>query len=131
MLLLLSTCMYCVIHSHVKRDAFVRSIRLLTPSCIPRFSNEKTLCFVLRLSNILLQELAGPAVSALRRATAKVKQHWSVFGWATKNLLSRASPCFGRHVKPLVPDAFALVSTHQPALGPRGGLCPVLLMCNP
>jgi hypothetical protein len=29
-------------------------------------------------------------------------------------------PCFGRHVKSLVPDAFAVVSTHQPALGPRG-----------
>jgi hypothetical protein len=26
-------------------------------------------------------------------------------------------PCFGRHVKPLVPAAFAVVSTHQPVLG--------------
>jgi hypothetical protein len=43
----------------------------------------------------------------------------------------RAIPCFGRHVKPLVPAAFAVVSTHQPALGPRGGLWPVLLMCDP
>jgi hypothetical protein len=32
---------------------------------------------------------------------AKAKQHWSVIGWVTKNVLSRA-PCFGRHVKPLV-----------------------------
>jgi hypothetical protein len=45
------------------------------------------------------------------------------------NLLSRTPPCFGRHVKPLVHAAFAVVS-HQPALGPRG-LWPVLLMCNP
>jgi hypothetical protein len=37
------------------------------------------------------------------------------------------NPCFGRHVKPLVPAAFAVVSTHQPALGLRGGLWPVLL----
>jgi hypothetical protein len=29
------------------------------------------------------------------------------------NLLSRAPPCFGRHVKPLVPVAFAIVSTHS------------------
>jgi hypothetical protein len=29
-----------------------------------------------------------------------------------QNLLSRAPPCFGRHVKPLVPDAFAVDSTH-------------------
>jgi hypothetical protein len=36
--------------------------------------------------------------------------------------LSRAPPCFDRHVKPLVPAAFAVVSIHQPALGPRGGL---------
>jgi hypothetical protein len=34
-------------------------------------------------------------------------------GWVTKNLLSRAPPCFGRHVKPLVPVAFAIVSTHS------------------
>jgi hypothetical protein len=39
-------------------------------------------------------------------------------------------PCLGRHVKPLVLAAFAVVSTHQPALGPRGGLWPVLLLCN-
>jgi hypothetical protein len=35
---------------------------------------------------------------------------------------------FGRHVKPLVPAAFAVVSTHQPALGTRGVLWPVLHM---
>jgi predicted transporter len=28
----------------------------------------------------------------------------------------------------LVPAAFAVVSTHQSALGPSGGLCPVLLV---
>jgi hypothetical protein len=74
--------------------------------------------------------LDGPAVSALRRAIVKVKQSWSVIGWVTKNVLFRVPPCFGRHVKPLVPAAFADVSTHHPVLGPRGGLWPVLLMCN-
>jgi hypothetical protein len=44
--------------------------------------------------------------------------HWMGVEWVTKNLLSRAPPCFGRHVKPLVPAAFAVVNTHQPALGP-------------
>jgi hypothetical protein len=34
-----------------------------------------------------LEELDGPAVSALRRAIAEVKQRWSVIGWLTKNLL--------------------------------------------
>jgi hypothetical protein len=29
------------------------------------------------------------------------------------NLLSRATPCFGKHVRPLVPVAFAIVSTHS------------------
>jgi hypothetical protein len=51
----------------------------------------------------------------------------SLDGWL-KSILSRAPPCFGRHVKLLVLAAFAVVSTHQPALGPRGWLWPVLLM---
>jgi hypothetical protein len=72
----------------------------------------------------------APTVNVLRRAIAEDKQSWSVIGWMTKNLLFRA-PCFGRHVKPLVPAAFAFVSTHQTALGLRGGLWPVLFMCNP
>jgi hypothetical protein len=77
------------------------------------------------------EELDGPAVSALRRAIAEVKQRWSVIGWVSKNLLTRAPPCCGRHVKPLVPAAFAIVSTYQSARQPRGGLWPVLFMCNP
>ncbi|RVE40367.1 hypothetical protein evm_014983 [Chilo suppressalis] len=54
-------------------------------------------------------------------AIVKVKQlsQWSVIGWVTKNLLSRAPPCYERHVKPLVPVASAVVSTRQSALGPR------------
>jgi hypothetical protein len=40
-----------------------------------------------------------------------------VIRWVTKILLSRALPCFRRHVKPLVPAAFTVVSTHQSALG--------------
>jgi hypothetical protein len=75
----------------------------------------------------MIEELDGPVVCALRHAIAEVKQRGSVIGWVIKNLLSRAPPCFGRHFKPLVPAAFAVVSTHQPALGPRGGLWPVLL----
>ncbi|CAG9786378.1 unnamed protein product [Diatraea saccharalis] len=51
----------------------------------------------------------------------------SVTGWVTKKLLSRATPCFGRHVKPLVPAAFAVVNTLQSALSPRGGLWSILL----
>jgi hypothetical protein len=45
-----------------------------------------------------------------------------------KSILSRDPPCFRRHVRTLVPAAFAVVSTHQPALGPRGGLWSLLLM---
>jgi hypothetical protein len=66
------------------------------------------------------EELDGPAVSALRSAIAEVKQRWSVIEWVTNYLLSRVPPCFGRHVKPLVPAVFA--SSHQSGL-------PVLLMC--
>jgi hypothetical protein len=50
-----------------------------------------------------------------------------VIGWLTKNVLSQAPPCFGRFFNPLVPAVFAIITTHQPALGPRGGLSPVLL----
>jgi hypothetical protein len=74
------------------------------------------------------EELHGPTVSAFRRAIAEVKQRWSVIGWVTKIFLSLAPPCFGRHVKPLVPAAFAVVGTYQPALG-RGGLYGPLFLC--
>jgi hypothetical protein len=67
----------------------------------------------------IMMELDSSAVRAFRRAVA------------TKNLLFRAPPCFGRYVKPLVHAAFAVVSTHQAPLGQRGRLWPVLLMCNP
>jgi hypothetical protein len=30
-----------------------------------------------------------------------------------QNILPRAPQCFGRHVRPLVPAAFAVVSTHS------------------
>jgi hypothetical protein len=40
-------------------------------------------------------------------------------------------PFFLRYVKLLVPAAFAVVSTHQSALGSRGELWPVLFMCKP
>jgi hypothetical protein len=79
----------------------------------------------------MVEELDGSVVSAFRRAIAEVKQRWSIIGWVTTHLLSRAPPCLGRHVKSLVPAAYVVVSTHQPALGPRGELWPVLLMCNP
>jgi hypothetical protein len=82
------------------------------------------------MTHFLCEEFDGSAVNAFRRAIAKVKQRWSVIGWVTKNLLSQAPPCFGTHVKPLVPAAFAVVSTHQPALGPLGGVWPVLVMRN-
>jgi hypothetical protein len=42
----------------------------------------------------------------------KQRSQRSLIGWVTKNLLSRAPPCYGRHVKPLVPAEFAVVSTH-------------------
>jgi hypothetical protein len=63
-----------------------------------------------------VEEFDGPVISALRRAIAEVKQRWLVIGWVTKPLFSRAPPCFRRHVTPLVSAAFAVVSTHQPAL---------------
>jgi hypothetical protein len=84
--------------------------------------------------NFIEEELDGRAVSVLGVRSRKLSKHrsqWPVIGWVTKKLLSRAPPCFGRHVKPLVSAAFAVVSTHQSALGPRGGLWPVLLVGYP
>jgi hypothetical protein len=81
-------------------------------------------------SIIIHEELDGPTVSALRRSIAEVKQHWPVIEWVTKNLFTRAPPCFGRHGKPLVPAAFTVVSSYQSELVPRGGLWPVLLVGN-
>jgi hypothetical protein len=62
----------------------------------------------------LAEELDGPAVSALRRAISEVTQRWSVIGWVTKNLLSRAPPWFGRHRKPLVPAALQSLAPTNP-----------------
>ena len=65
-----------------------------------------------------------------RSAIVEVKQlsQRPVIGWVTtkKKFSSRAPPCFGRHVKPLVPAALAVVNNHQSALGPRDGLRPDL-----
>jgi hypothetical protein len=78
------------------------------------------------------------------RAIAEVKQRsqkW-VIGWVTKNLLSRAPPCFGRHVKLLV-GAFAVVRHQSARVVGYGqfslsgilkeGLCPSsgILLCLP
>jgi hypothetical protein len=94
---------------------------------IDRVIQEEVL-YVYNMHNIV-EEVDGPAVNVLRRAVAEIKQRWAVIPWVTKILLSRDFPCSGRHVKPLVPAAFAVVSTHQPALIPRG--ISIHLMCNP
>jgi hypothetical protein len=107
----------------------LRSWSSFTLTLYPQRSSRRILDILLkRLKSS--EELDDP-VSALRRGIVEAKQRWSAIGWVTKNLLSRAPPCFGRLVKLLVPAAFAVVSTHQTALGPCGGLWPVLLMCNP
>jgi hypothetical protein len=64
------------------------------------------------------------ALRALRRAIAELKQHWSVIGSVTINLLSRAPHCFGRHVKPLVwhwARVMDLYVIHKEGLCPRSG----------
>jgi hypothetical protein len=59
----------------------------------------------------MTEELDGLAISSLRRAITEVKQRWSVIGWMTKNLLSRApvalegtlSRWFRLHLQSLAP----------------------------
>jgi hypothetical protein len=79
----------------------------------------RTTSFFLRCQAVYQSGLSralhySQSVSALRRANAEVKYRWSVNGMVTKNLLSRPPPCFGKYVKPLVPAAFAVVSTNPP-----------------
>jgi hypothetical protein len=50
----------------------------------------------------------------------------SLDGWP--KIYPQTLTCFSRHVKRLVLAVFAVVSTHQSALGSRGGLWPFLLM---
>jgi hypothetical protein len=69
------------------------------------------------------EELDGPAVSTLSVRSRKLNNVFKVcHRMGDQNLLSRARPCFGRHVKLLVPAAFAVVSTHssfkEPSLKP-------------
>jgi hypothetical protein len=45
----------------------------------------------------------------------------SVIRWVTKKLLSRVPLCFGRHVRPLIPAAFAVRFGGQSAPGPLVG----------
>jgi hypothetical protein len=63
-------------------------------------------------------------VSALGVLAAARKLSNIVIGWVTGD-------GFGRHVKPLVKAAFAVVGTHQSARCPRGVLRPALLVGNP
>jgi hypothetical protein len=90
-----------------------------------------------------LEELDGPAVSVLRRAIAEVKQRWSVIGRVTKNVLSRAPPCFGRTLNRwprLNLQSLALINPHWARIvcyGPfslcvihKEGLCPSSWLIN-
>jgi hypothetical protein len=62
----------------------------------------------------LFEELDGLAVSALGVQSRKLSNVLKVsHRMGDKNLSSRDPPCFGRHVKPLVPAAFAVVSTYS------------------
>jgi hypothetical protein len=88
---------------------------------VPRFDSRAVQTYILLiylLRGMRRREEGGARWSSgqcARRAIAKAKHRsqWPVIGWVTKNLLCRAPPCFGRHVKPFVPVAFAIVSTHS------------------
>jgi hypothetical protein len=58
------------------------------------------------------EELDGPVVSALGVRSRKLSKVFKGHRMGDENFLSRAPPCCGRHVKPLVPAAFTVVSTH-------------------
>jgi hypothetical protein len=77
-------------------------------------------CNVIFLYN--LEELDGPAVVRSRKLSNVLNGH----RMSDQNLLSRTPPCFGRHVKPLVPVAFAVISPLQFQRGWTSGRRPVV-----
>jgi hypothetical protein len=76
------------------------------------------------------------ALQSMRFEVRSRKLSNVVIGWVTKNLLSRAPPCLGRHVKPLIPVIQSLAPTNPHwarvvSYGPfslcvihKEGLCP-------
>jgi hypothetical protein len=59
------------------------------------------------------EELGGRAVSALSVRSQKLSIVRRGIWMGDQNLLSRAPPCFGRHVKQLAPAVFPVVSIHS------------------
>jgi hypothetical protein len=75
---------------------------------------KKLIRILMNIIRIHCEELYGRAVSALGVRSRKLSTGLNGrLRMGDQNLLSRAPPCFGRHVKPLVPVAFAIVSTHS------------------
>jgi hypothetical protein len=67
---------------------------------------------IINVINIIITQSEQSVRSACDRASLAPLSMASLRK-GDQNLLSRAPPCFGRHVKPLVPVAFAVVSTHS------------------
>jgi hypothetical protein len=65
---------------------------------------------ILIIYGISYEDLDNPASVCARRTIAKVKQRWSVVGWVTKIIWSSSVL---PKLKPLVPPAIAVVSTHS------------------
>jgi hypothetical protein len=85
-------------------------------SCAVNSTSDYTL---LTLYHYYYESISANIQQRARHTITEAKQHWSVIGDQKICYLS------------LVPAVFAGFSTHQSALGARGGLWPVLLLCNP
>jgi hypothetical protein len=78
-----------------------------------------------RILILIFEKLDGPALSALGVLSGKLSDVDR--SWVTKNLIFRAPSCFGRHVKPLVPAVYAVVSPTNPHWVPVVGYDPFSL----
>jgi hypothetical protein len=58
-------------------------------------------------------QCARCAIAETKQRFMTMTDHWINHRLGDQNLLSRAPPCYGRYVKPLVPVAFAVVSTNS------------------
>jgi hypothetical protein len=120
----------CLLFCYVKKYLWIKPILFIATYLAKTLNTLYLRKKIQRVKNIHArndEKLDGLAVSALRLAIAEVKQRWSLIGGVTKNLLSGALPCFGRHVKRLVPAAFASLALNNQHWGRVVGIVPFCL----
>jgi hypothetical protein len=62
------------------------------------------------MKGLRMEDYNSPAISALgvqlQRLISNLRSQKPVVGWVTKKILTRAPPCFGKHVMPLIDPGY-------------------------